>query len=100
MTVNGAALDGNNDGTPGGDYVSPTDTSPPTPGQLNLFRIFGDVNGDGFINGVDLIAFRPTIGSSAGDGVYVGAFDANNDGFINGTDLIQFRSRIGASVYP
>ena len=55
----------------GNNYVSPTDTSPATPGQLGLYRLFGDVNGDGFVNGVDLVAFRPTIGTAAGDPNFV-----------------------------
>ena len=99
VMANGATLDGNGDGTSGGDYVSPADTSPATPGQFNLFRLFGDINGDGFVNGVDLIAFRSAIGSAAGDPNFMAAFDANNDGFINGLDLIQFRNRIGSSVF-
>ena len=96
----GLALDGDGDGTPGGDFVSPSDTSPATPGQWNLYRLFGDTNGDGFVNGIDLIAFRPTIGTAAGDPNFVAALDANNDGFINGADLIPFRNRIGSSVFP
>ena len=99
MSANGAFLDGNDDGAAGGDYVSPPDTSPATPGQLNLFRLFGDVNGDGYVNGADLIAFRPGIGTAAGDPGYLAALDVNGDGFINGLDLIQFRNRIGSSVY-
>ena len=96
---NGLALDGDGDGTAGGDYVSPADTSPASPGQLNLFRLFGDINGDGFVNGVDLIAFRSEIGTATGDPNFMAAFDANGDGFINGLDLIQFRNRIGSSVF-
>ena len=99
VTANGTSLDGNADGSAGDNYVSPADTSPTTPGQLNLFRLFGDINGDGFVNGVDLIAFRSDIGTATGDPTFMAAFDANNDGFINGLDLIRFRNRIGSSVF-
>jgi hypothetical protein len=99
VTANGTTLDGNGNGTAGDNYFSPADTSPPAPGQLNLFRLFGDINGDGFVNGVDLIAFRSEIGTATGDPNFIAAFDANNDGFINGLDLIQFRTRIGSSIF-
>ena len=66
---------------------------------MDLFRLFGDINGDGFVNGVDLIVFRPTIGTATGDPNFIAAFDANDDGFINGLDLIQFRTRIGSNVF-
>ena len=57
VSVNGAALDGDNDGNPGGDYVSPTETAGGS--GLHLYRLFGDSNGDGFVNGLDVVAFRP-----------------------------------------
>jgi VCBS repeat-containing protein len=97
VSINGAALDGDNDGTPGGNYVSPTEVA--NGAGLHLYRLFGDVNGDGFVNGFDLVGFRPAIGSAAGDSNYVAALDADNNGFINGFDLIQFRNRIGNSVF-
>lgn len=79
----GALLDGDADGTPGGDSVTA------------LFRLFGDVNGDKAVNGLDVGAFRTSFGTARGDANYNLAFDFDGDGVINGTDLIAFRSRFG-----
>jgi hypothetical protein len=58
----------------------------------SLFRLFGDVNGDKAINGLDLTAFRNAFGQFP---PYVPYFDFNGDGAIDGTDLTQFRNRFG-----
>ncbi|HTK74452.1 MAG TPA: Ig-like domain-containing protein [Gemmataceae bacterium] len=80
LTVHSAQVTG---GLPGGDSVS------------SLFRLFGDVNGDKAVNGLDLAAFRGAFGSVSGDAGYASVLDFNGDGTINGTDLAQFRSRFG-----
>lgn len=72
-----------NGGLLGGNYVS------------SLFRLFGDLNGDKAVNGLDLTAFRNSFGTVSTDAAFVAAFDFNGDGAINGTDLTQFRSRFG-----
>ena len=92
ISADGFPLDGNGDGTGGDNYTFVA--------AQGLYRLFGDANGDGSVNGVDLIAFRPTIGATAGGPNFNAAFDANNDGFINGVDLIQFRNDLGQTVYP
>lgn len=79
----GNSLDGDADGQAGGDYVA------------SLFRLFGDVNGDGAINGLDLTGFRAAFGSTTGDSTYRDFFDFNGDGAINGLDLVAFRVRFG-----
>jgi hypothetical protein len=79
----GVLLDGDADGTPGGDSVSA------------LFRLFGDVNGDRAVNGLDMIAFRTAFGTSRRDANYNVALDFDGDGVINGTDLTAFRSHFG-----
>jgi FG-GAP-like repeat/Dockerin type I domain len=66
--------------------------------QAGIKRLFGDVNGDGFVNITDLGAFRAAIGSQAGDAAYNAALDVNGDGFINIADLGAFRDRIGSSI--
>lgn len=60
-----------------------------------LFRLFGDVNGDRAVNGLDLAAFRPAFGTTIGQPGYVEWLDVNGDGVINGTDMTAFRSRFG-----
>ena len=61
----------------------------------SLFRLFGDINGDKSVNGLDLTAFRGAFGTVSTDANYVSFLDFNGDGAINGTDLTQFRSRFG-----
>ena len=64
-----------------------------------LHRLFGDVNGDRAVNGLDLTAFRTAFGSTSVDPNYLSCLDQNGDGAINGLDLVQFRTRFG-TVMP
>jgi parallel beta-helix repeat protein len=70
-------------GVQGGDNVT------------SLFRLFGDVNGDRAVDGLDLTAFRNAFGSVQGNASYVPFLDFNGDGAIDGADLTQFRNRFG-----
>jgi hypothetical protein len=90
ISVNGQPLDGDGNGTPGGNFVF-SDTQ-------GLYRLFGDVNGDQTVNGFDLGFFRTAFGTSAGDPNFLSYFDFNGDGVINGFDLGQFRTRFGTSL--
>jgi hypothetical protein len=49
ITLGGSALDGDANGSPGGDY---TFTDTPAQG-IGLFRFYGDINGDQIVNGLD-----------------------------------------------
>jgi autotransporter-associated beta strand protein len=79
----GVLLDGDADGTPGGDNVS------------TLFRLFGDVNGDRGVDGLDLTAFRNAFGAVSTDANYNAPFDFDGNGAINGADLTAFRTHFG-----
>lgn len=85
-------LDGDGNGTAGDDYVLQGNTA------NKLFRLFGDVDGNGIVNAFDLGRFRPSFGSSTGQAAYVDWLDANGDGIINAFDFGQIRNRFGASV--
>jgi hypothetical protein len=61
----------------------------------SLFRLFGDVNGDKAVDGLDLTMFRNAFGSVQGNASYVPFLDFNGDGAIDGADLTQFRNRFG-----
>ena len=100
VSFNGLALDGDNDGNAGGDYISPTDTQSGGPGQLHLYRIFGDATGDGVVDQLDLAQFRSAFNSSAGNPLYMSYLDADNSGTIDQEDLGQFRERFNSSVFP
>jgi hypothetical protein len=54
------------------------------PNNDDFFRLFGDVNGDGFLNAVDLSETIPTLFNPAG---YREDLDIDGDGQINATDL-------------
>jgi len=84
LTVFGSQITG---GLQGGDYV------------VNLFRLYGDVNGDRTVNGLDLPAFRGAFGTTSGQPGYLDYLDANGDGAVNGLDLPFFRTRFG-TVLP
>jgi hypothetical protein len=60
-----------------------------------LFRYYGDVNGDGVVNGLDFGFFRSAFGLAAGDPGYLAYLDFDGDGAINGLDFAQFRTRFG-----
>jgi hypothetical protein len=89
----GLALDGDNNGVAGGDFVYGTDQS-----LEKLYRFFGDINGDRFVNGADFAFFRTAFGTSFLDPNYNAAFDVNGDGFINGADFLPFRTNFGGSI--
>jgi uncharacterized protein (TIGR03118 family) len=85
------ALDGDGNGQPGGDFVLAGD-----PAANGLFRLFGDVSGDGVVNGTDFAAFRAVFGTAT---FPLGSpFDIDGDGVVNGTDFAAFRARFGTAV--
>jgi len=63
-----------------------------------LFRMFGDVNGDQTVNGLDFGFFRNAFGTQVGDANYLSYLDIDGDGVINGLDFGQFRSRFGTML--
>ncbi|MFO0936535.1 MAG: proprotein convertase P-domain-containing protein [Gemmataceae bacterium] len=72
-----------------------------TPGSVatrNLLRLYGDVNGDGFVNGADFFVFRQVYGAPSSDPAYLSYLDFQSDGFINGADYFQFAARYGSSI--
>ena len=55
----------------------------------------GDVNGDGRVDGADLILFGLHFGASRGAANYNAAADFNNDGLIDGLDLAILAANFG-----
>jgi hypothetical protein len=84
----GDGFDGNGDGVPGDNYqlVGAPGTAP------NLFRLFGDVDGNGSVDANDFIIFRQYFGG------YLFAFDFDGDGSVSANDFAQFRLRFGGSI--
>jgi aldose sugar dehydrogenase len=79
----GRELDGDGDGTAGGDRVD------------SFFRLFGDSDGDGDVDGLDRDRFRSAFKTSAGDAGYLWYFDFDGDGAVDGRDNGQFNRRFG-----
>src|SRR5205823_15060478 len=86
ISAGGSLLDGDGNGTPGGNHA------------LGFFRLFGDSDGDGDVDGLDLAAFRNAYGSTSTDPNYNRAFDFDGDGDVDGLDLGQFRLRYGTTL--
>jgi hypothetical protein len=89
VTVNGQQLDGNGDGTAGDNY---TFADSGTTSGNQLYRLYGDANGDRIVNAADLSLFRSAYGSTDS------TFDVNGDGVINAADLTAFRANYGMST--
>jgi hypothetical protein len=73
-------LDGNNDGVGGDDFT------------FNFHRLFGDADGNGFVDALDFRAFRGAFGTANAQ------FDFDGDGDVDAADFAQFRARFGSSV--
>jgi Dockerin type I domain len=89
-SANTQPLDGNSDGLGGDNYVFND--------SQGLFRLFGDINGDQTVNGLDFGYFRDAFGTQTGDANFLSYIDFNGDGVINGFDFGQFKTRFGTML--
>jgi hypothetical protein len=85
-SADGQTLDGTGSGTAGSDHIE------------QFFRLFGDVNGDGKVDTLDLAFMRHAFGSHRGDANYLWFLDYNQDGVIDSTDYNQFKLRYGHHI--
>ncbi|HEY1376238.1 MAG TPA: choice-of-anchor Q domain-containing protein [Gemmataceae bacterium] len=83
----GVALDGDANGTPGGDYT------------LATHRLFGDIDGDGDVDLLDLNPLVPALFATQGQPNYNQGFDFEGDGDVDLLDLNQFVQRLFLSGY-
>src|SRR5262245_25604930 len=79
----GRELDGDGDGSAGGDRVD------------SFFRLFGDSDGDGDVDRLDRNRFRSAFHTTAGEPGYLWYFDFDGDGDVDGRDHGQFSRRFG-----
>ena len=63
----------------------------------SLFALFGDSDGNRFVNVFDVLRFRNTWLLSESDAGYADEFDFNDDGMINIFDLLPFRNNYGTT---
>jgi hypothetical protein len=89
ITAGGQQLDGNGDGTAGDNYVF-ADSGTTSGNQL--YRLYGDGDGNRVVNQADLTLFRNAYGS--GDPT----FDVDGNGVVNANDLTAFRANFGMSI--
>ena len=82
----GIAVDGDCDGTPGGEYV------------FAFHRLYGDADGDRDVDTADLAAMRNTFGRAAGQPGYLAHLDSDADGDVDTADLIRLRARCGSRL--
>jgi fibronectin-binding autotransporter adhesin len=89
-TADGSNLDGDNNGVAGGNYVLASAAGPAAP--TNIFRFFGDQNGDGAVGTNDFSpGFKQANGTTptpAND-----YFDYNENNNIGTDDFTQFKAR-------
>lgn len=85
VSVNGMLLDGDGDGTAGGNHVyGDADVD-------NFYRLYGDVDGDWEVSLIDLYdAMVPSYGSLDGDATYKWFLDADGDNEITLLDLYDY----------
>jgi hypothetical protein len=88
VSADGQALDGDADGVAGGDH------------RFALHRLFGDADGNGTVDLVDLSAFRTTFNSGFGNPAYLAFLDADGNGTIDLVDLGEFRNRFNRTLFP
>ena len=63
---------------------------------LAFHRLYGDNDGDGDVDAVDLFQLRSTVGRSAGDPPFKPQFDYDASTVIDAVDLFQIRSRLAS----
>ncbi len=82
LNVNGSLLGGAIEGS---DFVWGDQES------HNFYRLFGDIDGNRFVNVFDLLGFRRTYLLTSSDPEFDARFDNNGDGNVNIFDLLRFR---------
>jgi hypothetical protein len=88
ITVGGLELDGDNNGTAGGNYVKGADEADA------FFRRFGDSDGNRTATLAELGQLRAAINKPSPDPGYNARFDFNNNGVVSLAELGQLRQRI------
>jgi uncharacterized protein (TIGR03118 family) len=84
----GRSLDGDADGTAGGDRADA------------FFRLYGDSDGDRDVDLRDLGRFLSTLGRQEGDAGFLWYMDVNDDDRVGLVDLFAFVRRLGTSLSP
>jgi hypothetical protein len=81
----------------GSNYVSPADAY--LGNGLHLYRLFGDVNGDGVVDATDIGQLKSTFNRNNTDPLYLSYLDADNSGAVDAQDVGQLKSRFNVNVF-
>ena len=87
-TALGTNLDGDHDGSPGGNYLFGTATVD------NFFRLFGDADGSRRVDNTDFSYFASTMNKRSTDTGFLWYFDVNNSGRVDNTDFSAFAAQM------
>jgi hypothetical protein len=82
----GQLLDGDGNGTPGGDRVA------------TFHRLYGDADGSRNVDTLDLFRVYGTFGKSPTDPGFLAYFDFDGSGTVDTLDLFRFYQRFGTSL--
>jgi hypothetical protein len=83
--------------TAGTDYINPPDTYQGN--GLHLYRLFGDVSGDGTVDATDVGQLKSCFNTGIGNPAYQWWLDAQNDGAIDPQDVSYFKARFNTNVF-
>ena len=91
-TASGTNLDGDKDGSPGGDYTFGTVAGD------KFFRLGGDGNGSRTVDGTDFGMFSGTMNKGPADAGYLWWFDLNSSNYVDGTDFGLFAAQMNKTM--
>ena len=97
ISRNGLALDGNRDGTAGGDFLFGANPNGSILATDNFFRMFGDADGDRDVDDADRDVFNRAFRKPVN--IYTAMFDFDGDLDVDGLDLSQFSRRFRKTLY-
>ena len=63
--------------------------------QTGIKRLFGDSDGNGTVDALDLLRLRTSFGKTSADPGYLAYFDFDGSGTVDALDLLRFRQRFG-----
>ena len=65
---------------------------------MKLYRLFGDADGNGVVDMIDLQSFRGSFNVGTGSPAFLEFLDADHNGVVDLVDLSQFRSRFNINL--
>ena len=84
--------------TTAGGVALAADYATPVSGPGRIFRLFGDTDGNGTVDGTDFGAFDASFNRSSTDPLFLGGVDVDGNGTIDGTDFGAFDANFNRSI--